>query len=239
MNWVRLSKYSIPSRHFAWQHQTVGVYSRMSTYQHPYQQGKLGQIVEGAYADLLIIDGNPLEGVACVANTDAQKRSWKTAKCIKTRWRSMLTHWVPKTQKAGKRAFRRKRLHLINVNIATISTDYWFNDGTSLFKDEIRMKLYLLRLISTVLLLGSLLSSCAVTLETYPTKWTQLAPYRPIPAGFEQTRVRVNRRDSTNQRHPIKASWMATMASSTVTVSTCSYRITFITYLSLKIRTKT
>ncbi|MEZ8274136.1 amidohydrolase family protein [Vibrio splendidus] len=39
----------------------------MSTYQHPYQEGKLGQIVEGAYADLLIIDGNPLEsGLCCV-----------------------------------------------------------------------------------------------------------------------------------------------------------------------------
>ena len=35
----------------------------MSTYQHPYQEGKLGQVVEGAYADLLVIDGNPLEGV--------------------------------------------------------------------------------------------------------------------------------------------------------------------------------
>jgi imidazolonepropionase-like amidohydrolase len=45
----------------------------MSTYQHPYQEGKLGQIVEGAYADLLIIDGNPLDGVECVANTETQK----------------------------------------------------------------------------------------------------------------------------------------------------------------------
>ncbi|ASI91897.1 metal-dependent hydrolase family protein [Vibrio mediterranei] len=45
----------------------------MSTYQHPYPQGKLGQIVEGAYADLLIIDGNPLNGVDCVMNCDRQK----------------------------------------------------------------------------------------------------------------------------------------------------------------------
>lgn len=49
----------------------------MSTYQHPYQQGKLGQIVEGAYADLLIVDGNPLEGVACVTNTESQKMIMK------------------------------------------------------------------------------------------------------------------------------------------------------------------
>ncbi|MCY9871785.1 amidohydrolase family protein, partial [Vibrio barjaei] len=45
----------------------------MSTYQHPYPQGKLGQVVEGAYADLLVIDGNPLNGVDCVANCDRQK----------------------------------------------------------------------------------------------------------------------------------------------------------------------
>ncbi|WP_041395638.1 metal-dependent hydrolase family protein [Photobacterium profundum] len=45
----------------------------LSTYQHPYQEGKIGQLVEGAYADLLIIDGNPLEGVACVVNPETQK----------------------------------------------------------------------------------------------------------------------------------------------------------------------
>ncbi|MEG3221275.1 amidohydrolase family protein [Vibrio gigantis] len=55
----------------------------MSTYQHPYQKGKLGQIVEGAYADLLIIDGNPLEGVACVANTETQKLIMKDGKVYK------------------------------------------------------------------------------------------------------------------------------------------------------------
>ncbi|MDR8525480.1 metal-dependent hydrolase family protein [Shewanella fidelis] len=49
----------------------------MSTYQHPYQQGCLGRVVEGAYADLLIIDGNPLEGVACVADTSKQKMIMK------------------------------------------------------------------------------------------------------------------------------------------------------------------
>ncbi|UQV22539.1 metal-dependent hydrolase family protein [Vibrio sp. J383] len=55
----------------------------MSTYPHPYQEGKLGQIVEGAYADLLIIDGNPLEGVACVANTETQKLIMKDGKVYK------------------------------------------------------------------------------------------------------------------------------------------------------------
>ncbi|MEZ8881347.1 MULTISPECIES: metal-dependent hydrolase family protein [Vibrio] len=55
----------------------------MSTYQHPYQEGKLGQIVEGAYADLLIIDGNPLDSVACVANTETQKLIMKDGKVYK------------------------------------------------------------------------------------------------------------------------------------------------------------
>lgn len=45
----------------------------LSTYQHPYQEGKLGQIVEGGYADLLIVDGNPLAGVACVTDLETQK----------------------------------------------------------------------------------------------------------------------------------------------------------------------
>ncbi|MEZ9594193.1 amidohydrolase family protein [Shewanella sp. 10N.261.52.F9] len=49
----------------------------MSTYQHPYQQGCLGKVVEGAYADLLIIEGNPLAGIACVADTNKQKMIMK------------------------------------------------------------------------------------------------------------------------------------------------------------------
>lgn len=35
---------------------------------HPYQQGPLGQIVEGAYADLILVDGNPLENIDLVAD---------------------------------------------------------------------------------------------------------------------------------------------------------------------------
>ena len=30
---------------------------------HPYQEGPLGVIIEGAYADLLLVDGNPLEDI--------------------------------------------------------------------------------------------------------------------------------------------------------------------------------
>jgi imidazolonepropionase-like amidohydrolase len=36
----------------------------------PYQEGKLGVIEEGAYADLLLIDGNPIKDITAVANHD-------------------------------------------------------------------------------------------------------------------------------------------------------------------------
>lgn len=35
---------------------------------HPYQAGPLGEIVEGAYADLIIVDGNPLEDIDLLAD---------------------------------------------------------------------------------------------------------------------------------------------------------------------------
>ena len=35
---------------------------------HPYQEGPLGQIVEGAYADIILVDGNPLEDIDLIAN---------------------------------------------------------------------------------------------------------------------------------------------------------------------------
>ena len=34
----------------------------------PYQDGALGVIEQGAYADLLIVDGNPLENIALLGN---------------------------------------------------------------------------------------------------------------------------------------------------------------------------
>ncbi|QIA64940.1 amidohydrolase family protein [Vibrio astriarenae] len=55
----------------------------LSTYQHPYQQGKLGRIEEGAYADLLIIDGNPLEGVECVVKDETKKVIMKDGEVYK------------------------------------------------------------------------------------------------------------------------------------------------------------
>ena len=42
----------------------------MSGLRNPYGQGKLGVIEEGAYADLLIVDGNPLEDVGVIGGTE-------------------------------------------------------------------------------------------------------------------------------------------------------------------------
>jgi imidazolonepropionase-like amidohydrolase len=36
---------------------------RLSGKRDPYQKGKLGEISEGAYADLILIDGNPLNNI--------------------------------------------------------------------------------------------------------------------------------------------------------------------------------
>ncbi|UCH46845.1 MAG: amidohydrolase family protein, partial [Betaproteobacteria bacterium] len=40
----------------------------------PYQEGPLGVIQEGAYADLLIIDGNPLEDIEIMAEPEKHFR---------------------------------------------------------------------------------------------------------------------------------------------------------------------
>ncbi|KUJ79244.1 metal-dependent hydrolase family protein [Ruegeria profundi] len=41
--------------------------------QNPYQEGPLGVVQEGAYADLLLVDGNPLETLDAVTDTDNLK----------------------------------------------------------------------------------------------------------------------------------------------------------------------
>ena len=42
----------------------------MSGPRNPYQEGALGVIEEGAYADLILVDGNPLENLDLVADPD-------------------------------------------------------------------------------------------------------------------------------------------------------------------------
>ena len=36
----------------------------------PYPEGKLGVIEEGAYADLLLVDGNPLEDITAIGGSE-------------------------------------------------------------------------------------------------------------------------------------------------------------------------
>ncbi|MNY00252.1 hypothetical protein D3C86_1327360 [compost metagenome] len=43
---------------------------RMSGKRNPYQKGKLGEITEGAYADLILVDGNPLKEINVVADPE-------------------------------------------------------------------------------------------------------------------------------------------------------------------------
>jgi imidazolonepropionase-like amidohydrolase len=40
----------------------------------PYKEGPLGVIAEGAYADMILVDGNPLEDVGVLADYDANIR---------------------------------------------------------------------------------------------------------------------------------------------------------------------
>ena len=40
---------------------------KLCTYQHPYPDGKLGVLEVGSYADLLLVQGNPVEDVEILA----------------------------------------------------------------------------------------------------------------------------------------------------------------------------
>lgn len=49
---------------------TAGELLALSGPRNPYQEGPLGVIEEGAYADLIIVDGNPLENLDLVGDPD-------------------------------------------------------------------------------------------------------------------------------------------------------------------------
>lgn len=50
---------------------TAGEMLELSGPRNPYQEGKQGVIEPGAYADLILVDGNPLEDITCIGGTDA------------------------------------------------------------------------------------------------------------------------------------------------------------------------
>ncbi len=49
---------------------TAGEMLAMSGPRNPYKEGALGVIEEGAYADLILVDGNPLEDISVIGGTD-------------------------------------------------------------------------------------------------------------------------------------------------------------------------
>jgi imidazolonepropionase-like amidohydrolase len=49
---------------------TAGELLALSGPRNPYKAGKLGVIEEGAYADLLLVEGNPLEDITVIGGTE-------------------------------------------------------------------------------------------------------------------------------------------------------------------------
>jgi imidazolonepropionase-like amidohydrolase len=49
---------------------TAGEMLELSGPRNPYKEGKQGVIEEGAYADILLVDGNPLKDITVIGGTD-------------------------------------------------------------------------------------------------------------------------------------------------------------------------
>ncbi len=62
---------------------TAGELFKMSGLRNPYTEGDLGVVKEGAYADLLLVEGNPLEDLKAVTNSDNLKIIMKGGKIYK------------------------------------------------------------------------------------------------------------------------------------------------------------
>ncbi len=56
---------------------------KLSTYQNPYPEGKIGLLEEGSFADLLIISGNPVEDLDILADSNNIKLIMKDGKVYK------------------------------------------------------------------------------------------------------------------------------------------------------------
>jgi imidazolonepropionase-like amidohydrolase len=62
---------------------TAGELFAMSGLRNPYTEGPLGVVKEGAYADLLLVDGNPLEDLGAVTESDNIRIIMKDGKIYK------------------------------------------------------------------------------------------------------------------------------------------------------------
>lgn len=56
---------------------------KLCTYQNPYPEGKVGVLEKRSFADLLLIDGNPLDNLEIIANKDNMKLIMKDGKIYK------------------------------------------------------------------------------------------------------------------------------------------------------------
>jgi imidazolonepropionase-like amidohydrolase len=65
---VKLTNWYTPFETLPMATSTNQVYFRLAGPRHPYQEGPLGVVREGAYADLLLVEGNPLEDISLIAD---------------------------------------------------------------------------------------------------------------------------------------------------------------------------
>ena len=65
--WPRLSAGTLPPKRWSWRRGTNAELLALSGKRNPYP-GKLGVVEQGALADLLLVDGNPLENINLIAD---------------------------------------------------------------------------------------------------------------------------------------------------------------------------
>ena len=58
---------------------------KLSTYQNPYPEGKIGVLEAGSFADILIVNGNPIEDLDVLSVQDTMLFIMKNAKVYKNR----------------------------------------------------------------------------------------------------------------------------------------------------------
>lgn len=79
--------------------------SRLTTYQNPYPDGKIGVLEKGAFADLLIVNGNPVEKLSILTEPDNIELIMKDGKVYKN-----LQGRIRKTEKPDKQTSPEKDL---------------------------------------------------------------------------------------------------------------------------------
>jgi imidazolonepropionase-like amidohydrolase len=78
---------------------TAGELFAMSGLRNPYAEGDLGVVKEGAYADLLLVDGNPLDDLKAVTNANNIRIIMKDGKIYKNTikglrsWKQRIRLW--------------------------------------------------------------------------------------------------------------------------------------------------